>query len=60
MALRRAATAIWRGALKDGSGVISTQTKVINSTPYSFNSRFENGAATNPEELIAAAHASVS
>ncbi len=43
MALRRAATAIWKGALKDGAGSITTQTKVLSSTPYSFNSRFEDG-----------------
>jgi lipoyl-dependent peroxiredoxin len=43
MALRRAATAVWKGALKDGAGVISTQTKVLNNTPYSFSSRFEQG-----------------
>src|SRR5579862_644839 len=55
--MQRTATAIWKGALKDGKGSISTQSGVLAETPYSFGTRFENGKGTNPEELIAAAHA---
>ncbi|MGH9713363.1 MAG: OsmC family protein [Candidatus Acidiferrales bacterium] len=55
--MQRTATAFWNGALKDGKGAISTQSGVLNETPYSFVTRFENGKGTNPEELIAAAHA---
>jgi lipoyl-dependent peroxiredoxin len=51
------ASAIWKGGIKDGSGTISTETGVLNEAPYGFKSRFENGKGTNPEELIAAAHA---
>ena len=51
------ASAVWKGSLKDGGGVISTETGVLNETPYGFKSRFESGKGTNPEELIAAAHA---
>jgi osmotically inducible protein OsmC len=54
----RKATATWKGGLKDGKGAISTASGVLNDTQYSFGTRFENGAGTNPEELIAAAHAS--
>ncbi len=53
----RKANAIWHGALKDGKGTISTQSGVLKDTQYSFSTRFENGVGTNPEELIAAAHA---
>ena len=53
----RKASAIWHGALKDGKGTISTQSGVLKDTQYSFSTRFENGVGTNPEELIAAAHA---
>ena len=53
----RTATAVWSGSLKEGKGAISTQSGVLNETPYSFVPRFENGKGTNPEELIAAAHA---
>lgn len=53
----RKAWAVWRGGLKDGGGTISTETGVLNETPYGFKSRFEDGKGTNPEELIAAAHA---
>ena len=53
----RSASAVWHGGLKDGKGELSTQSHVLNNTPYSFHTRFENGAGTNPEELIAAAHA---
>jgi len=55
--MQRAATAVWKGALKDGKGTISTSSGVLANTPYSFSTRFENGQGTNPEELIAAAHA---
>jgi osmotically inducible protein OsmC len=51
------ASAVWKGGIKDGGGVISTETGVLNEAPYGFNSRFENGKGTNPEELIGAAHA---
>ena len=53
----RSASAIWHGGLKDGKGTISTQSGVLKDTQYSFSTRFENGVGTNPEELIAAAHA---
>src|SRR5882762_7668979 len=53
----RKASAIWNGSLKEGKGRISTDSGVLSSTQYSFSTRFENGAGTNPEELIAAAHA---
>lgn len=53
----RSASAVWSGGLKDGKGSISTQSGVLKETQYSFSTRFENGAGTNPEELIAAAHA---
>src|ERR1700674_5696714 len=53
----RKASAVWNGSLKEGNGTISTDSGVLSKTPYSFSSRFENGAGTNPEELIAAAHA---
>jgi osmotically inducible protein OsmC len=49
--------AVWKGGIKDGDGTISTETGVLNEAPYGFKSRFENGKGTNPEELIAAAHA---
>jgi lipoyl-dependent peroxiredoxin len=55
--MQRTASAVWRGGLKDGKGTISTQSGVLKDTQYSFSTRFENGIGTNPEELIAAAHA---
>ena len=55
--MKRSATAVWQGTIKEGQGTLSTQSKTLSSTPYSFVSRFENGAGTNPEELLAAAHA---
>jgi osmotically inducible protein OsmC len=55
--MKRNASAIWRGGLKDGQGAISTDSGVLSNTQYSFSTRFENGIGTNPEELIAAAHA---
>lgn len=53
----RKATAVWNGGIKDGSGKISTDSGVLKDTQYSFSTRFEDGVGTNPEELIAAAHA---
>ena len=53
----RSASAVWHGGLKDGKGTISTQSGTLKDTQYSFSTRFENGVGTNPEELIAAAHA---
>ena len=55
--MKRTATAIWNGGLKDGKGSISTESGVLENTQYSFSTRFEDGKGTNPEELIAAAHA---
>jgi osmotically inducible protein OsmC len=55
--MTRTADAHWQGDLKSGAGTISTQTHTLNSAPYSFHSRFEEGKGTNPEELLAAAHA---
>lgn len=55
--MQRTASAQWKGGLKDGKGAVSTASGVLSNTQYSFNTRFENGAGTNPEELIAAAHA---
>jgi osmotically inducible protein OsmC len=55
--MKRTASAQWTGGLKDGKGTISTQSGVLKDTQYSFSTRFENGIGTNPEELIAAAHA---
>jgi osmotically inducible protein OsmC len=55
--MKRSASAMWNGDLKGGKGTISTDSGVLSNTQYSFATRFENGAGTNPEELIAAAHA---
>jgi osmotically inducible protein OsmC len=55
--MQRKASAIWKGGLKDGKGVVSASSGVLSNTPYSFATRFENTPGTNPEELIAAAHA---
>lgn len=55
--MKRKATAIWRGSLKDGKGTISSDSGVLADTLYSFATRFADGKGTNPEELIAAAHA---
>ena len=54
---KRNATAIWKGSGKDGNGTVSTQSSVLKNIQYSYKSRFEEGTGTNPEELIAAAHA---
>lgn len=53
----RKATAVWQGSGKEGKGHLSTPSTVLNNTQYSFSSRFEDGIGTNPEELVAAAHA---
>jgi lipoyl-dependent peroxiredoxin len=53
----RKAKAVWRGTGRDGGGAVSTESGVLKGTPYSFRTRFENEKGTNPEELIAAAHA---
>jgi lipoyl-dependent peroxiredoxin len=53
----RKASAVWNGSLKEGKGTISTESGVLSKSQYSFSTRFENGIGTNPEELIAAAHA---
>jgi osmotically inducible protein OsmC len=58
MTIKRSGSAVWSGGLKDGKGSVSTQSGVLDKTQYGFNTRFENGPGTNPEELIAAAHAS--
>jgi lipoyl-dependent peroxiredoxin len=55
--MKRKASAVWQGGLKDGKGTISTDSGVLSDTQYSFSTRFENGVGTNPEELIGAAHA---
>jgi osmotically inducible protein OsmC len=55
--MKRNATAVWNGSGKDGNGNLSTQSTVLSSTQYSYKSRFEEGIGTNPEELMAAAHA---
>jgi osmotically inducible protein OsmC len=55
--MKRKASAVWNGGLRDGRGTISTDSGVLRDTQYSFGTRFENGPGTNPEELIAAAHA---
>jgi osmotically inducible protein OsmC len=55
--MKRKGSAVWRGGLKDGKGIVSTESGVLSNTQYSFSTRFEDGKGTNPEELIAAAHA---
>jgi osmotically inducible protein OsmC len=55
--MQRKASAVWKGGLKDGKGTVSATSGVLSNTPYSFTTRFENAPGTNPEELIAAAHA---
>src|SRR6188768_3177532 len=56
--MKRKGSAVWQGGLKDGKGTVSTDSGVLSNTQYSFSTRFEDGKGTNPEELIAAAHAS--
>lgn len=55
--MKRSASAVWQGSLKEGAGKLTTQSKTLDSTQYSFKTRFEDGVGTNPEELVAAAHA---
>lgn len=55
--MQRKASAVWQGSLKEGNGKISTESGVLKDSAYSFHTRFEDGKGTNPEELIAAAHA---
>lgn len=55
--MKRSASAVWQGSLKEGAGVLTTQSKTLDNTQYSFKTRFEDGVGTNPEELVAAAHA---
>jgi lipoyl-dependent peroxiredoxin len=55
--MQRTGSAVWNGGLKDGKGSVSTASGVLKETQYSFSTRFENGVGTNPEELLAAAHA---
>lgn len=57
MSITRTAKAVWKGTGKEGSGIVSSQSGVLENTPYEFHSRFENGKHTNPEELLAGAHA---
>lgn len=57
MAIKRKATAVWNGPGKTGNGTVTTQSGILNKTQYSYLSRFESGTGTNPEELVAAAHA---
>lgn len=55
--MQRRASAAWQGGIKDGKGTLSTESKVLSATPYSFSTRFEGAPGTNPEELLAASHA---
>ena len=55
--MKRNATAVWNGTGKEGTGHLTTQSTTLNKTPYSYNSRFAEGVGTNPDELVAAAHA---
>jgi osmotically inducible protein OsmC len=55
--MNRTGSAVWRGGLRDGKGAVSTQSGTLKDTQYNFSTRFENGIGTNPEELLAAAHA---
>jgi osmotically inducible protein OsmC len=55
--MKRTASALWKGGLKDGKGTVSTESGALAGAQYSFSTRFENGIGTNPEELIGAAHA---
>ncbi|MFT3793173.1 OsmC family protein [Flavobacterium sp.] len=55
--MKRSASAVWQGSLREGAGKLTTQSKTLDNTQYSFKTRFEDGVGTNPEELVAAAHA---
>jgi lipoyl-dependent peroxiredoxin len=56
--MKRSASVVWKGGLKDGRGTVSTETGTVSNVPYTFSTRFESEKGTNPEELVAAAHAS--
>jgi osmotically inducible protein OsmC len=56
--MKRSASAVWKGGLQDGKGTVSTESGVLAAVPYNFRKRFETEPGTNPEELVAAAHAS--
>lgn len=55
--IKHTANAVWNGSIKEGNGKLSTKSKVLDNSQYSFKTRFENGKGTNPDELMAAAHA---
>src|SRR5438093_13163314 len=55
--MKRSASAVWRGGIRDGSGTVSSESGVLSNAPYNFKQRFESEKGTNPEELVAAAHA---
>lgn len=55
--MKKRATAVWSGTVKEGAGKLTTQSKVLDASPYSFKTRFEDGKGTNPDELLAASHA---
>jgi osmotically inducible protein OsmC len=55
--MKRTGSAVWRGGIRDGEGTVSTESGVLDGAQYSFSTRFEDGKGTNPEELLAAAHA---
>jgi len=55
--MKRSASAVWKGGLKEGNGTVSSESGVLSNTPYTFKMRFESEKGTNPEELVAAAHA---
>ena len=57
--MKRTGSAVWSGGIKDGKGTLTTESETLSKTPYSFSARFKNAAGTNPEELIAAAHARI-
>jgi len=57
MVIKKKGSAVWKGGLKDGKGSVSTESGVLSNAQYGFNTRFENGPGTNPEELLGAAHA---
>lgn len=55
--IKQSASAVWNGSIKEGNGKLTTKSKVLDNSQYSFKTRFENGKGTNPDELLAAAHA---
>ncbi|PYC48578.1 OsmC family peroxiredoxin [Litorivita pollutaquae] len=56
--IKKSGSAVWQGSLKEGKGTVSTESGALDAQPYGFNTRFEDGVGTNPEELVGAAHAS--